>query len=370
MKKKIFSVFAMGVVCLGGTAAWAADESCVYTPPGDPTKVPPPSTCVISGSQAVGPARTDEGKGLCGFAAHYKAKDSAGKSYFITSVAQATTLLNNPNDAQRDSDTSSKVYPTVNFAIEGDVNSKGQFSGSENTDISLPFDNGNNNLVRLRGYVNITKAGTYTFAAYCDDGCGLSLGSKHTPIFDIDSRIWPGLRRIVTFEKAGLYPIEWVYYQQKGSGIFEWSMSESSKATDETKDVISPVPTDTFHLVPTSALFNNDSQVSESCQECGDPNSAACPNSSACVNGLCQTCNTDAHCGASCQPCAADKVCNATTWACEDKPVVVNPTVPEESGCQATAGAGGSSWWIGGLVALAWLGLVAYGRMARARLRS
>lgn len=74
--------------------------------------------------------------------------------------------------------------------------------------------------MRLRGEINITSAGIKTFGIRTDDGYRLSIGDQIAVACNAARSAAVDTVR-VNFAAAGVYPIEYVYFEQTGQAVFE-----------------------------------------------------------------------------------------------------------------------------------------------------
>lgn len=260
---------------------------------------------VIRGSQASGNPRRDSGQGLCSSAVHLNAAN------MLSNVSAATFFLSQPVGMNNVDDKLTRAVPMVNFTND-DSGASSDFSSP----LLLPFssraaapnpNDGQNIAMRVRGYINIKKAGVYTFGVQADDGYALSIAgvpivqSTQTDVALRDSQQ-------VQFDRPGLYSVQLTYFQQSAGAVL--SLARSDQQDVELRSSTTRFP-QSFALVPQSDLHSAVAGTS-SCTECSVD--ADCGSGQYCGAGLCQGCADSSHCGASCSACPSDKpICNGTS---------------------------------------------------------
>lgn len=276
---------------------------------------------LIDGSQSVADARRDPGTGLCGHFIQYQRQGTPPMP--PRSRQEAVALFDKDGGDLAVLRRLQRRATIVNYR-NGQSAAGGDFTGGMSPDEYLPFSQSPQAspagsdvdlAARLRGYFNVSSeivGKPLSFALSCDAFCSLHIGrTDATPAIETTvSR-----RRIqqLRFMKAGLYPIELVYYQTGAAASLEWAMS--TEAETECESCMTPL-TDAaayggrFALVPTKRLYNRILGDSESCQECGRPGQD-CPAGSYCSDGLCQNCDLPDHCGATCRKCPDEaRICS------------------------------------------------------------
>ncbi len=253
---------------------------------------------IPAASSAANPRR-DLGGGLCGSAVHLTLPG------VLTSVDAARAFLSPAAGMANIDDRLTTRFAYLNFINSVD-NARSDIANPE----PLPFSplssaqkpsDGQNIAMRLRGYMNIPRAGIYTFGVQADDGYSLVIAG--TPISQSTTND-VSLRdsRQVQFAAPGLYSIELTYYQNRSQAVL--ALVRSSQADLELRASPTPFPS-SFTLIEQTSLYSAVAG-SSSCSECTAD--ADCTTSGQyCGAGLCQDCNNSRHCGASCTPCSADK---------------------------------------------------------------
>ena len=287
---------------------------------------PAQAQVVIDPSQAVAPARTTPGTGLCGTAIHR----NTGVYNF---PEEAITYLDKISDSTIDG-RSSRLFTTLNLR-NSDPNALGDFTAAKWPDEYFPYSatplaspQGDDLRIalRVRGYFNVpaTLAGkTIAFGLNCDDVCQLKIGSNKIvldPIANDDAQtsriIYP-----IKFTSPGLYPVELVYFQNGAAGYAEWARTDvevqecgrdvMGKITGCRLSLSDPTYGDKFKLIDKTELYSSIVGVNTSCQECGAPGQNCTPGSY-CGDGLCQACEVPDHCGPSCTKCPGDaRICSS-----------------------------------------------------------
>ena len=307
----------------------------------------------INKSQASGNVRTDSGGGICASVSHLQAPAMP-----LSKLSEAVVYLDKQPTTQNGIlGREARVFPTINF-IGGEVaNSVGDFTGPNSPDIILPFTNhpmaapiGDGRFIatRVRGYLNVTTTlakSPVTFALNCDDACSLKIGQ--TQVIELaDERTSQRVTKQVTFDDAGMYAVEILYYQNAASAYLEWSRANSAEPEGDMYK--NPLDITKYKLLQESELFSSIVGQNPSCKECGgelDP----CPNATYCGDGLCQACNVPDHCGDSCVKCpdnrrlcsngtcvqcTADAMCPAGL-SCKDGTCVPPTACSKDEDCRA-----------------------------------
>lgn len=260
---------------------------------------------VIGPAQAAAAAKTVAGTGPCATAVHlssFNTLTNPGVAAFYVSQSSGSSSIDGKI---------SLAINAVNFR-NGDPKTVTDFSGAQ----PLPFSslpgaakqgNDQNIAMRVRGYLNVRGAATYTFGVQADDGYRLSIGgilisqSTATGASLHDSRQ-------VQFTGAGLYPIELVYFQQIGPGVV--ALARAPGIDVEVSSTPTALPA-SFKLLDPAELFT--ALVGKgSCGECQVD--ADCGGSGQyCRDGLCQGCLVGSHCGAACMQCPTElPACSGT----------------------------------------------------------
>lgn len=255
---------------------------------------------VIPPDRAAAPPRTDPGSGVCATAVHLSADG------ILTGVDVARFYLTRPPGAEGVDGRITTRYATVQLRNGAD----GAQTDHEGA-LPLPFSsvpgapsagNDRNIALRVRGYVNITRPGTYTFGVLANDGFSLAIGgeqvlrSTYTDVSLRDSRQ-------VSFGAVGLYPIDLVYFQKDGPAVLELTRADQEDA--EVASAPGRLPA-TFRPLAASALYSAAVGASPACTECGEDAACGAGTGQYCRDGLCQGCNIASRCGAACQPCSGD----------------------------------------------------------------
>src|SRR5688572_12942461 len=187
---------------------------------------------IMNRTEAVAPPRQESGTGICGSVIKFTNQVTP-----VSSVEEATMLLNRPMNDPSIVGRVSRLFPNLNLSIG--VGSEGDLRAPMFGDAILPYSNDansmpqcsddNNIAARIRGYLNVTDTmggQPVTLAVNCDDGCAVRLGATRQVVMTADERspVLTGRRgRSVVFQDPGLYPIEVVYYQNATSGYLELS---------------------------------------------------------------------------------------------------------------------------------------------------
>lgn len=270
---------------------------------------------VLDATQAVAAPRRDAGTGACGSFVHYKRPAAP-----LSTRQEAEALLDKPATDPLLLGRTSRLVDRLNFrnAASG---SAGDFSSPATPDEYFPYSQSpsaspagddTDFAARVRGYLNVTSElvdKTLSFALACDNFCSLRVG-KAEVISGVDVQQSQRAIRQIRFTRAGLYPIEIVYFQTDRAALLEWAMADS--AQPECSTGCSTPLTEVavyggrFNLVPAGRLFSAIDGESRACQECG-ASGTRCAAGSYCGDGLCQACTVADHCGTSCSPCPSDR---------------------------------------------------------------
>lgn len=275
---------------------------------------------VLDGTHAVAAPRRDAGTGACGSFVRYKRPAAP-----LSTRQEAAALLDKPATDPLLLGRTSRLIDRLNFrnATSG---SAGDFSGPGTPDEYFPYSQSpqaspagsdTDLAARVRGYLNVTVElvdKTLSFALACDNFCSLRVG--RIEVFSgVDVHQSQRAIRQIRFTRAGLYPIEIVYFQTDQAALLEWAMADS--AQPECSTGCSTPLTDVaaygggFGLVPAGRLFSAIDGESRACQECG-ASGPECATGSYCGDGICQACTVTEHCGTSCSPCPSDRrICSA-----------------------------------------------------------
>lgn len=275
---------------------------------------------VISANQAASPPREEAGTGVCATAVHLSSANA------LTSADVARFYLSQSPGMSTVDGKSSTPSATINF-----TNGIGGAMTDYADPIPLPFSpgaaspgNGLNTAMRVRGYVNIKRAGIYTFGVNADDGYSFSIAgvqimqSSFTDVSLRDSRQ-------VQFAATGLYALDLVYFQKNAAGILDLARSDGEDI--EVTATSTPLPA-TFRLLEKTELFSAVAGTS-SCAECTEDAACGVNMGQYCRDGLCQRCILSARCGLDCRACPSgrpacvDMVCEecgpGDTRLCDDK---------------------------------------------------
>jgi outer membrane protein OmpA-like peptidoglycan-associated protein len=259
---------------------------------------------VIVPAQAAAPAKTASGSGACATAVHlssfYTLRSPAAASFYVSQPQGMNTV---------DGKISLQTGPVhfVNGSMLSDFQSPQPLPFS-----SLPgavaANDGQNTAMRVRGYVNVRAAATYTFGVQADDGYELTIAGT-----SILQSMFTGASlhdsRQVQFQAPGLYPFELVYFQQTGAAVI--ALAKSQQADVEVSAAPNALPA-SFELVPAAELFSALAGTSN-CTECQRDADCGTNNGTYCRDGLCQGCVLGARCGLTCQQCdAATPACSGT----------------------------------------------------------
>jgi outer membrane protein OmpA-like peptidoglycan-associated protein len=261
---------------------------------------------VITPAQASAAAKSSSGAGACATTVHlssFNTLTSPGVAAFYVSQA--------PGMSSVDGKVSLPIS-AVNFR-NADPKAVSDFPNAQ----PLPFSSlagspkaGNdlNIAMRVRGYLNVRSAATYTFGVQADDGYRLSIGG----ILILQSTVTGASlhdSRQVQFTGPGLYSLELVYFQQTGPGVL--ALASSPRVDVEVSATPTALPA-SFKLVDSADLFS--ALVGQSsCRECQVDADCGANAGQYCRDGLCQGCLVGNHCGASCTACpAALPACSGT----------------------------------------------------------
>ncbi|MFO0580445.1 MAG: hypothetical protein U1A78_41260 [Polyangia bacterium] len=275
---------------------------------------------VIDETHAVSAPRRDVGTGACGSFVQYTRPAAP-----LSTRQEAEALLDKPASDPLLSGRTSRLIDRINFR-NGSDGAAGDFSGPGSLDDYFPYSqspkaspSGDDTdfAARIRGYLNVTaeRVGkTLSFALACDNFCSLRIGAREV-FSGVDVLQSQRAIRQIRFTRAGLYPIELVYFQTDQAALLEWALADSAQPECST-GCSTPLSDVTayggrFNLVPPTLLFSAIDGENRVCQECGAPG-AVCATGSYCGDGLCQACTSADHCGASCSPCPSDRrICAA-----------------------------------------------------------
>ena len=261
---------------------------------------------VVTPAQAAAAAKSVDGTGACATAVHlssFNTLTSPGVAAFYVSQSPGMSTVDGKL---------SLTVSTVNYR-NGDPKAISDFPGAR----PLPFSslagspkagNDQNIAMRVRGYLNVRSAATYTFGLQADDGYRLSIGG----VLILQSTVTGASlhdSRQVQFTGPGLYPLELVYFQQTGPGVL--ALASSPRVDVEVAATPTALPA-SFQLVGASELFT--ALVGQgSCRECQVDADCGVNAGQYCRDGLCQGCLVGARCGASCTACpAALPACSGT----------------------------------------------------------
>lgn len=275
---------------------------------------------VIDKSQSVAGPRATAGTGICGSVTHFMATQP------LVSQAAAVAILNKPTTDPAILGRTARLFDNINFR-NGQPNTNGDFTLPNYRDevfpysldpMATPMGTDSNITLRLRGYFNVpaTLIGkTISFGVNCDDFCSLRIGT--TTLMPAGNELVSArVIKQVSFQDAGLYPIEMVYFQNGSTAYLEWARTDN--AVPECPNDICQIPlTDAttyagqFKLVQKGELYSAIVGENASCQECGAPG-MDCSTGNYCGDGLCQACNLPDHCGPTCTKCPATAyICKA-----------------------------------------------------------
>lgn len=253
---------------------------------------------VVTPAQAAAAAKSGAGTGACATAVHlasFNTLTSPGVAAFYVSQS--------PGMSSVDGKISLPVS-VVNFR-NADPKAVSDFQGAQ----PLPFSslagspkagNDQNIAMRVRGYLNVRDAATYTFGVQADDGYRLSIGG----ILILQSTVTGASlhdSRQVQFTGPGLFSLELVYFQQTGPGVV--ALARAPRVDVEVTATPTALPA-SFKLVDASELFSA-LVGTGSCRECQVDADCGANAGQYCRDGLCQGCLVGARCGASCTTCPA-----------------------------------------------------------------
>jgi outer membrane exchange protein TraA len=181
---------------------------------------------------------------------------------------------------------------------------------------------------RLRGYLNVTPdmvSKPLHFGFFADDAVSLTIFDRNTVPYQIINRPpqlgAPAWRttNTVTFQQAGLYPIEVLYAEVTDQAALELALLDGTFTDFERTANQTPVislSSSGFVLVPAEKFFQAEtgrpsSPSLDQCQQCNRANANAPGNGGCGLNSgqycnsaaLCASCDTPRFCGPSCSPC-------------------------------------------------------------------
>jgi hypothetical protein len=253
----------------------------------------------IGADRASAPPRKDPGHGVCVTSIHV-AQDGVLKD-----TSEAILRLDlQVGDAGIDGKSAGALYQAINFR-DADGDSAGDFTDGEkffpfsNDPAANPPGNDINFATRVRGYLNVPRAGLITVAVNAEAGFRLLIGDLLIARSSADQsgRFTQQLR----FLDPGLYRLELIQFVGTGRAILEFSSAEGMQL--EVTGGQDPLPM-AYKLVPTAQLYTAIVDQS-SCTECTVDKD--CASGSFCGdNKLCQPCLVSDRCGESCSPCAMD----------------------------------------------------------------
>ncbi len=167
------------------------------------------SAFAVTLSNPVTPSPATAGDGLTG---RYYGQVSNAKGIYTTDCAMDYIEDHNPVATFKSSQID---YPGKGFDTAWDSVTLGAFLGKDADTLSNKSVANNSltgQLFDFTGYLNVKKAGTYTFSLGSDDGSRLLLGGK----IIVDNYFPQGFTtrsNQVTFKEAGLYPLEVAYFE-------------------------------------------------------------------------------------------------------------------------------------------------------------
>lgn len=195
------------------------------------------------------------------------------------------------------------------------------FPWSDNTETSFAS--------RLRGYLNVTAdmAGKpFHVGLFADDAASLTFFGKNGAIYPVIIRppqlgaaTWR-VTNTVTFDKAGLYPVEILYASIVEHAAFEMSLFDGTFTDIEQKSTepgATSLKDSGFTLFPHTRFFQTLSGEHpfadpNACKQC-DRQFVNLPGNNGCVPGyycneaaVCAPCDSALLCGPSCAPCGGD----------------------------------------------------------------
>lgn len=99
------------------------------------------------------------------------------------------------------------------------------YLSSEDTPNALTSKKETKVAARIKGYIRFDEPGTYTLAAYSNDGLELTIGGKEVAKVDEKRACDPIGEVEVSIRKAGWFELEALYWQRKGGSclILEWA---------------------------------------------------------------------------------------------------------------------------------------------------
>ena len=243
---------------------------------------------VIPANRVASALRTDAPTGICTTSVHVT-NDAA-----LTRVTDAALYLDQAVGQSIVDDKITFRYNTFNFH-----NSDPAAVTDFPSPAALPFTNqqgtpklGNDKdiAMRVRGYVNIKHAGTYTFAVLADDGYSLSIAG--TPVL-ASSTTNQSVRdsKQVQFAAAGLYAIQMIYFKATGPAVLDLAVSlRADVEVNAFPQSLGP----NFVLADTATpLYTAAAGISD-CTECpGTPGDTTCGANKVCLSMVCR----DVTCG-------------------------------------------------------------------------
>lgn len=289
------------------------------------------------------------GPGLCASAVHLNTDD------VLVNVSVARAALGQAVGTGYVDDSVRFVAPVIHFR-----NSDPAASTDYPSPAALPFarlagapkvGDDRNIAMRARGYINIYRAGIFTFSVLADDGYSLLVAG--VPILSSTVTGY-SLRdsRQVDFAAPGFYAIELTYFQNGGPAAVQLAVANRADAE---------VQQFGQSLGPSFVLANSTSQSAlfpaiagaTDCTECQSDASCGAGRGLYCGNGICQKCILNSHCGPSCQvcsssgqvcvagacaPCTFDEQCGPGN-ACDvpNGQCIPRPTLTYSGGCQLAA---------------------------------
>jgi outer membrane exchange protein TraA len=275
----------------------------------------------IDKSQRAAPPRTDVGTGICGNITHFAQPQTP-----LTQKSDAEMILNLPMGNSMILGRTARIFDNINFrnsqpGSNGDFqppNYRKDFFPYSSDPSAMPTGDDNNIALRLRGYFNVPATLTgkvIDFGLNCDDFCSLTVGT--TPVIPVaDERISARVIRQVTFKDPGLYPVELVYYQNGSTAYLEWSHTTTAipECPNDICGTSLTAPSYNMAFVPMAReeLYSSIVGSNPGCQECGAAGMPPCSTGNYCGDGLCQSCVTPDHCGATCITCPQNRyICSA-----------------------------------------------------------
>ena len=139
-----------------------------------------------------------------------------------------------------------------------DTNTLSGFLGADRS--SLSGSGGNtlgSSLFRFTGLIQITTPGSVNFALGSDDGMRLQIGGMTVTSYD-GARSFAFSTGTASFDLAGYYPVEILYWENSGDTGIEWYSSIAGGPNSGR-----PYGTGTVGIVPTAVLFDDPTPVPE-----------------------------------------------------------------------------------------------------------